>query len=365
MNRAAMTLALACFSLLEGCIGKDQTIFYTTTNLGVNVQSTPDPVAEVTLSRREGVIEPAFQNGNTQAVVANAESNVDGFWNSLTANGNAMFAGSNAASALGGYVAPADTDPNNAVACLQDLPEGVPRNATGRLFFVTDTSYGFSIKVPTTSTDLPSFHLGYKRNEFASAPVRAEMDGCKKAYEAGLENLRDKAAKLTKDNEKAEATKKIEDMEEHPPPPHAVRTPSFLAMNRYGTANAGIDANHKLSGGAFNTGQLFATGKAAEEVAKNDEVRGSLGQAGAQTVAAAGLTPGPTVDRSPQLAARKAALAKLLADADANQLAAMAGTLGIAATAGPDPTAAIRDAIDKAPNNARLDQIKRAMFVAF
>ena len=46
--------------LLQGCgIGYNSVVFFTRTNMGIDIDTKP-PVAEISVSRQEGVIEPAF-----------------------------------------------------------------------------------------------------------------------------------------------------------------------------------------------------------------------------------------------------------------------------------------------------------------
>ncbi len=70
MKRWGNILWVAMLLLLGGCgIGYDHTLFFTKTNVGVDIDDTP-PTLEASISRREGVITPSFDKGQVLPVMA-------------------------------------------------------------------------------------------------------------------------------------------------------------------------------------------------------------------------------------------------------------------------------------------------------
>src|SRR5271154_7636493 len=57
-------IVLPLVPILAGCaVGYNTTVFSTKSNFGVNIESTPKPTAEISLSRLEGAITPALEGG--------------------------------------------------------------------------------------------------------------------------------------------------------------------------------------------------------------------------------------------------------------------------------------------------------------
>jgi hypothetical protein len=93
---------LVC-SVLAGCrgIGTKRVLFYTRSNVGLDISGAP-PTLEATIARKEGVIEPVFEGGETLPVIASFRSDVKGPLRIFA--GVAMtFATSQAALALAAY----------------------------------------------------------------------------------------------------------------------------------------------------------------------------------------------------------------------------------------------------------------------
>lgn len=98
--RIVTALFIGATALLAGCAGAGtkRVLFYTRSNVGVDISGTP-PTFEATIARREGVLEPAFEGGQTLPVVASFRSDTEGLLRIFT--GVAMtFATSEAALAL-------------------------------------------------------------------------------------------------------------------------------------------------------------------------------------------------------------------------------------------------------------------------
>jgi len=93
---ATVTALLIVLVILTGCgIGYNKTLFFTKTNVGLDVDSSP-PTAEVTIGRREGVIAPTFERGQTPPVLASFGLAASGFA-ALFAEVSSTFCGGDAA----------------------------------------------------------------------------------------------------------------------------------------------------------------------------------------------------------------------------------------------------------------------------
>lgn len=172
---------------LGGCaIGFDHTLFMTKSNVGVDID-TKAPTAEISIARRELVIAPAFEKGQTPPVLAGFRTGnrlLFGF------DVSSVFAGGNAALML--------SDPNNikenSELCLQIKPEGklhlgpielarfsLPTTGEIRPFiFGTDTTFGIKVAWSGMTAQFPdSLKIGFNRKELALAPVFGSDKGTK------------------------------------------------------------------------------------------------------------------------------------------------------------------------------------------
>ncbi|ALQ51721.1 hypothetical protein [Nitrosomonas ureae] len=164
---------------LSGCaIGFDHTLFMTKSNVGVDID-TKAPTAEISIARRELVIAPAFEKGQTPPVLAGFRTGnrlLFGF------DVSSVFAGGNAALML--------SDPSNikdnSELCLQVKPVGklhlgpielarfsLPTKGEIRPFvFGTDTTFGLKVAWSGMTAQFPdSLKIGFNRKELALAPV--------------------------------------------------------------------------------------------------------------------------------------------------------------------------------------------------
>ncbi len=91
-NKKAVFLLVLPF-FFQGCVGYDRTLFVTKTNVGLDFDSTP-PTAQVSVARKEAVIEPTFENGETPPVLGSFRLN-SGFW--IFADVSSTFSGGDAA----------------------------------------------------------------------------------------------------------------------------------------------------------------------------------------------------------------------------------------------------------------------------
>ncbi len=204
--RAARALVVLAAAVLPGgCgIGYDRVYFATRTNVGLDIDSQP-PTLEATIARREGVIEPTFDGGQTLPVMASFASSstaAERFFGGVATT----FAGGDAAvlmsklyndpdAALDTHAAAIASAHEEAAVKLASPvgPEGgfwsfdwEPHTADDLepLVFGTDSALGLKVAASGTGggTFFPNVVFGFRRKEFALAPVfqqDEEHDGVK------------------------------------------------------------------------------------------------------------------------------------------------------------------------------------------
>jgi hypothetical protein len=64
-----LTVSAMMGSLLSGCVGDDEVLFVTGTNIGIEADSKP-PQLGISLNRIEGYIAPSYENGQLPPVLA-------------------------------------------------------------------------------------------------------------------------------------------------------------------------------------------------------------------------------------------------------------------------------------------------------
>ncbi|SPD74811.1 hypothetical protein PITCH_A350020 [uncultured Desulfobacterium sp.] len=232
--------------MICGCgIGYNTTLFFTKSNIGLDLETKP-PTAELSISRREGVIAPGFEGGQTPPVVSSFQSRqnpLSRFFFSV----QSTFAGGDAAVALSRRPGDTSNDSDSNVYLTQK-PEPktfwgnkitIPEKGQVRPFvFGTDTTVGLKLAWSGMTSELPdTVRLGFNRKEFALAPV------------FGTDS------------------KDEIDHNKYPAATYAVGMPSFLAVldsdiNITATADAGVTWL-----------QYIATGKSATALAQQDEAR--------------------------------------------------------------------------------------------
>jgi hypothetical protein len=240
---AAVTL-LSVLITLSGCaVGYNSTLFYTQSNIGLDAETKP-PTAEISIARREGVIEPGFEGGQTPPVIAGFR-NHSGPFSRFFFGVQSTFAGGDAAEALS--QGPRGPDVNQVSGlCLSEEPKppwfsflSIPKKGEVMPFaFGTDTVFGLKVAWSGTAGPFPdSLRLGFNRKEAAWAPLFGT----------------DKA------NCTIPGTMT--------PGSYVVWMPSFLAA---------LDANVQAgqpSETSVDWVQYFATGTSATTLAKRDDVR--------------------------------------------------------------------------------------------
>lgn len=177
------TQAIVIFSvpvLLSGCaVGYNTTLFMTKSNIGIDIDTKP-PTAEISIARREGVIAPGFEDGQTPPLVASFRTNEDTF-NRFFFGVKSTFAGGDAAVAI--VQGPAGRPVSNESGmCLSQKPDpttflgfdnSIPdKGKVKPFFFGTDTSFGLKVAWSGMTGQIPdTIRLGFNRKEFALAPM--------------------------------------------------------------------------------------------------------------------------------------------------------------------------------------------------
>jgi hypothetical protein len=234
--KASITILLfPCAALLSGCAGYNHTLFMTKSNVGLDFDTKP-PTMEVTVSRKEAVIAPAFEGGQTPPVMASFKphTGANGAFRNFFLGVDQTFAGGDAAVAMSSLYAseqappPEDRTKFDSTLKLQRPPKykdwfrRLARPGVTRPFiFGTDTTLGLKVAWTGTGGQFPdTVKMGFNRKEYAWAPVSMRT------------------------NLSAEASE------------YHVKMPSFLAT---------IDSNiaSEEDGGGVSALQYFATGEAA------------------------------------------------------------------------------------------------------
>jgi hypothetical protein len=238
--------ALGFAALGAGCVGYNSTVFVTKSNAGLDFDATP-PTTEITISRKEGVIAPSFEGGQTPPVVASFKPHA-GTGNSFENfffGVDQTFAGGDAALAMtqlydhpvAGSAATAAADYDSGITVTEPAArfrwQRIPEPSAVRPFlFATDTLLGLKIGWTGSGTVPDSVKAGFNRKELAWAPL----------------------SKTSKDP----ATGKV-----------TLKSPSFLATIDH-DVRAGRDRTESRAV------QYFATGKAATNLALQPAVREAM-----------------------------------------------------------------------------------------
>ena len=180
LNMSSLAIVpLALF--LAGCaVGYNSTLFMTKSNIGIDAETKP-PTAEISIARREGVIAPGFEGGQTPPVVASFQAHANPF-SRFFFGVKSTFAGGDAAVALSQGPGGPKTDHASAL-CLSEKPDpkkflwvfdvSIPeKGQVEPFFFGTDTTFGLKLAWSGTTGQFPdTFRLGFNRKEFAWAPL--------------------------------------------------------------------------------------------------------------------------------------------------------------------------------------------------
>ena len=249
MRRMCILGVLLALALLPGCApGYNSILFATRSNLGFDADTSP-PNLEIGISRYEGVLEPTFEGGQTVPVMGSFSSDSDAFYRffwgvrSTFSTGQAAYIMSD----LYNEKTPDKPwdDSNIPVVRLSKEPELNERirflkeGEVRPVIFGTDTNLGVKIRWSGQTAQYPSsINIGFKRKEAAWAPL-------------GLKQF---SVGTNPDNTPILAYK--------------VNAPSLLA-----TIDVGVTAEQ---GAHLTYLQYFATGAAADNLARRREVREAM-----------------------------------------------------------------------------------------
>lgn len=182
MNKALRIWFVFVLSgFIGGCaIGFDHTLFMTKSNIGVDIDTKP-PTAEISVARREIVIAPTFEGGQTPPVHASFSTGnrkLFGF------DVSSVFAGGDAAATVSEKAIDVEKDSE---ICLSERPIGrpyllgliplgtyeLPKRSEIRPFvFGTDTTFGVKVAWSGMTAQFPdSLKIGFNRKEMALSPV--------------------------------------------------------------------------------------------------------------------------------------------------------------------------------------------------
>ena len=240
------TTVVACSALEE------HVLFMTKSNVGIDVDSKP-PTAEISIARREVVLEPTFEGGQTPPVMASFRSAGTGIFG-MFYNISATFAGGDAATTMTALYNSATAGPDkieSSSLCLSAQPKsknyfggerdlGLGSGEYRPFIFGTATAFGLKIAWSGLTAQFPdTFRLGYNRKELAWAPIFVSKEDCPNS---------------------TDRTKK----------PYKADMSSFLAT----IDHEGRVASSDKSG--FDHLQYFATGKAATNLSLRREVRQAM-----------------------------------------------------------------------------------------
>ena len=248
-------LAMCGLVLLQvGCSAlEEHVLFMTKTNVGIDVDSKP-PTAEISIARREAVLEPTFEGGQTPPVMASFRSAGRGLIG-MFYDISATFAGGDAATTMTRLYNDKTAGQDkieSASLCLSAQPKsknyfsadkdlGLGTSGEYRPFiFGTDTAFGLKLAWSGMTAQVPdTIRLGYNRKEFVWAPIFVSKEECI-----------DSQSKAKK--------------------PYKADVTSFLAtIDHEGQATS-------LKDSGFDHLQYFATGKAATNLSLRKEVRQAM-----------------------------------------------------------------------------------------
>ena len=208
MNGIRICLAAAVTVLLTGCsMEGNSVLFVTDTSLGINVDSKP-AIASVAYDRTEGFIGPRSANGVLPPVIASIQTSGDIFEPQVR---QVYATGAAAEKAVG-------------TANVPDGPDSPEGDDNKLVFFGTSTTVGLKVGFSDAVTP-DSMVFGYKRKEFSLIPL-GTADG------------------------------------------------SGTGRRVYPSVLASVDttvATTKLQGTGLSMEQFFATGRAAETIAANNQ----------------------------------------------------------------------------------------------
>jgi len=247
----------ALAAIWGGCAGYNTTMFMTKSNAGLDIDMKP-PTAEINISRKEAVIEPAFEKGQTPPVMASFKPKVGwGRFGNYFLGVDQTFAGGDAALTMAMlYDSTTPTSVTNGqfdstlTVTNQVKKQGwfwswivdplftpAEPDQVRPFIFGTDTQLGLKVAWSGAGGQFPdTVKAGFNRKEFAWAPVTMYQDRTK------------------------------------------IKMPSFLATIESNTGggsetNEPAGTNGPPQPGSIRSIQYFSTGEAASHLARQQAVR--------------------------------------------------------------------------------------------
>jgi hypothetical protein len=166
MNKVITPICFAVAFLLTGCSSTDQVVFFTTTDIGINADLTTQTTM-IGYDRIEGMIGPAYvDTGAVPHTVAIMKSNLAVLDPKISQIYATGLAADRVTDKLDSTTPPPD-----------ELADGTRRP----MFFGTSSNMGLKIGWSTQAVP-DSINFGYKRKEFSVIPLQKHMDGKEDHY---------------------------------------------------------------------------------------------------------------------------------------------------------------------------------------
>lgn len=236
-NSIRIGLVGLIISIMPGCA--DSVLFVTKTSIGIDFDTKP-PSASIAYDRTEGYLGPRYDNGAVPPVYGRILSDAAIF----NAQVRQIYATGGAARRVLLAKGACANEENKEVKASKEVCQSSPPELEGNkrlMFFGTTTSTGLKVTFSPEYQYPDSFHLGYKRKEFSFIPVGT----------------------ITKDGKTVDT---------YPSVLAAIDTRASASTGKFGIGATAATESSAPSAGLL-TGQFFATGTAAEQLAMNDDIR--------------------------------------------------------------------------------------------
>ena len=284
-------MMLWCFlpGLLTGC-NTDRLLFVTKSTVGIDVDSQP-PTSEIAINRKEGVIEPVFEGGQTPPVIASFKADANPIARFFGFGIGSTFSTGDAAEALSALFSRTDADFDTEAAKYTDC--GTPctisgqrkhllatvfssyipltKNPNGKflkpgnndyLIFATDTVLG--LKIDWSGGFPTGAKVGFNRKEVAWAPLAL----CETTANNSAQCFANEPPDVAAEHQVTIMASVEEAGLPETSPSYIIKAPAVFAS---------LDATYavgKNSGLAYQ--QYFATGRAAVNLVAREQVRRTL-----------------------------------------------------------------------------------------
>ena len=286
-------MMLGCFlpGLLTGCYN-DRLLFVTKSIVGIDVDSQP-PTTEIAINRKEGVIEPVFEGGQTPPVLASFKADANPVARFFGFGIGSTFATGDAAETLSALFSSTDADFDTEAKKVSDKACGAPCTLSAQrkhllatvfgshlpltqkpagefitpghkssLVFATDTVLG--LKIDWLGTMPTGAKVGFNRKEVAWAPLAL----CETTANNSAQCFANEPPDVAAEHQVTIMASVEEAGLPETSPSYIIKAPAVFAS---------LDATYavgKNSGLAYQ--QYFATGRAAVNLVARQQVRRTL-----------------------------------------------------------------------------------------